>query len=171
MSTLLHQLSEEIALVEAFLALLDEEAGALAHGRFDALPGLTRRKDEAAERLAAADAGREQLLRAQGYASDRAGAASAAAQGGPALQQAWKQLLALAGRAREQNHRNGVMVHAHLDYTRQSIAFLQAGGDRPLYGPDGQYRADGGPAGALRRRLKAAPSSPATRRAGWRAAG
>ncbi|WBY00587.1 flagellar protein FlgN [Ramlibacter tataouinensis] len=141
MRALLRQVSAETALVEAFLALLDEEAAALTGSRFEALPGITRRKDEAAERLAAADAVREQLLQALGHAGDRAGAAAAA--GGPALQQAWERLLALAARARDQNHRNGVMIHAHLDFTRQSIAFLQTG-NRPLYGPDGQYRAPAG---------------------------
>jgi flagella synthesis protein FlgN len=143
MSTLLRQVGEEIALVEAFLALLEQEAGALGEGRIDALPALTRRKDEAAERLAAADAAREHLLQALGFTSDRAGCDAAAARGGPALQRAWKHLLALAARARELNHRNGVMVHTHLDFTRQSIAFLQTG-SRPLYGPDGQHRAGGG---------------------------
>ena len=143
MNALLRQVSEEIALVEDFLALLEEEAGALTDGRFDALPAITRRKDEAAERLAAADAAREQLLQALGYAGGREGSDAAAARGGAALQQAWKHLLALALRAREQNHRNGVMVHANLDFTRQSIAFLQTG-SRPLYGPDGQHSAGGG---------------------------
>jgi len=143
MSTLLRQVSEEIALVEAFLALLEEESAALAEGRFDALPALTRRKDAAADRLAAADAAREELLRALGYAAGRAGADAAAARGGSALQHAWRRLLAVAARAREQNHRNGVMVHAHLDFTRQSLAFLQTG-SRPLYGPDGQHHTGGG---------------------------
>lgn len=143
MSTLLRQVSEEIALVEDFLQLLEQEAEALAGGRFEALPGITRSKDEAAQRLAAADAAREHLLQALGHANDRAAADAAAARGGPALQQAWQRLLALAARAREQNHRNGVMVHAHLDFTRQSIAFLQTG-SRPLYGPDGQHSAGAG---------------------------
>ena len=47
-------------------------------------------------------------------------------------------MLERAALARSHNHRNGVMIHTHLDFTRQSISFLQAKG-RPLYGPDGSH--------------------------------
>lgn len=142
MSTLLRQLGEEIALLQAFTGLLAREAEALAERRFDQLPEIARRKDQAADRLAKCDAEREQLLAALGHPADRAGADAAAAQAGPAVQQAWERVLALAAQARQQNHRNGVMVHAHLEFTRQGLAFLQTG-TRPLYGPDGQHRAAG----------------------------
>ena len=142
MSALLRQLDEELALFSEFLDLLEEEAAALAGGRFTLLAGLTERKRDLTARIAACDAGRERLLVAMGHCADRAGADAAARSGGPALQQAWARTLAVAARAREQNHRVGVMVHAHLDFTRRSIAFLQTG-SRPLYGPDGQHRAGG----------------------------
>jgi flagella synthesis protein FlgN len=142
-STLLRQVGEEIGLLLVFVDLLEREAEALADHRFELLPDLTRSKDKTAERLAACDAEREQLLVTLGYAADGAGADAAAARGGPALQQAWTRLLALAARARDLNHRNGVLVHAHLDFTRQSIAFLRTG-SRPLYGPDGQHSAGRG---------------------------
>ena len=143
MTVLLRQVSEELAQVQAFVDLLDREARALILGRFELLPGLTEQKREAAERIAACDTGRERLLATMGYSADREGADAAAAHGGPALLQAWQRLLVLAAQAREKNHRNGLIVHAHLDYTRQSIAFLQAG-NGSLYGPDGQHRASGG---------------------------
>lgn len=143
MSALLRQMSEEISLLQVFVELLEREAEALASHRFELLPQLTPRKAKAAERLAACDAEREQLLTALGYPANRAGAEAVAAAGGPLLQQAWTRLVDLAERARDLNHRNGVTVHAHLDFTRQSIAFLQTG-SRPLYGPDGQHRAGRG---------------------------
>lgn len=143
MTPLLRQVSDELALVAAFVGVLEREAAGLAGGRFEALPALAREKQQLAERLAACDAAREQLLVTLGYSADRAGADAAAARGGPALQEAWKRLLALAARARDRNHRNGALVHAHLDFTRQTLAFLQTG-TRPLYGPDGQHRTGSG---------------------------
>ena len=49
-------------------------------------------------------------------------------------------MLARAAQAHACNHQNGVMIHTHLDYTRQSINFLKASG-QPLYGPDGTHSA------------------------------
>lgn len=143
MSALLRQVSEELTLVAAFVDLLDREAAGLADGHFEALPALAREKQQLASRLAACDAAREELLVTLGYAADRSGADAAAERGGPALQEAWQRLLALAGRARDRNHRNGALVHAHLDFTRHTLAFLQTG-TRPLYGPDGQHRTGSG---------------------------
>lgn len=75
-----------------------------------------------------------------GFTADRAGAQACAAAGGQTFQHAWSSLLERAQQAREHNHRNGVMIHTHLDFTRQSISFLQARG-QPLYGPDGSHHA------------------------------
>jgi flagella synthesis protein FlgN len=140
MKALLRKIGEQAVLIDKFLEVLDQEAQALSDGSFAALTELTRRKGELADQLAAADCGREGELVALGYPGNRRGADAAAADGGERLGQAWGRLMELAAEARDSNHRNGVMIHAHLDYTRQSISFLQAG-NRPLYGPDGNHRA------------------------------
>ena len=133
-------LKQEHAATAAFLALLDMEAQAMTSGNFDALPALAQRKSQLADQIAELDSQREKEQLAMGYTAGRTGAQACADNGGPALEQAWSGLLAYAELAREQNHRNGVMIHTHLDFTRQSISFLQAKG-QPLYGPDGSHHA------------------------------
>lgn len=136
---LLSHLTEERGVVEAFLELLDQEAEALAHGSFDQLPALSERKAQIVDRLALLDSERERQQVALGYSPDHDGANAAAIAGGESLQRAWQELLQCAAQARERNHRNGVLIHTHLDYTRQSINFLRASG-QSLYGSDGQHK-------------------------------
>jgi len=138
-SLLLNHLTREHAAIGAFLELLDQEAEAMTHGDFANLSELAERKSQLADQIAFVDRQREMEQLALGYAADRSGAAAAAAAGGEALQNAWRDLLERAAQAHECNHRNGVMIHTHLDFTRQAISFLQASG-QPLYGPDGAHK-------------------------------
>jgi flagellar biosynthesis protein FlgN len=142
-SLLLNHLTQEHAAVGAFLELLDQEAAAMSHGDFAALPALAERKSQLIEQVAVLDRQREAEQISLGYTADRSGADAVAAAGGEALQTAWRDLRERATQAREHNHRNGVMVHTHLDFTRQSINFLKASG-QPLYGPDGTHHSGGG---------------------------
>ena len=147
-SLLLNHLTQEHAAVGAFLELLDKEAAAMSHGDFAALPALAERKSQLIEQVALLDRQRELEQISLGYAADRSGAESVAAAGGEVLQTAWRNLRELAMQAREHNHRNGVMVHTHLDFTRQSISFLKARG-QPLYGPDGTHHTGTGQGNSL----------------------
>ncbi len=141
MSTaLLRCLNDEHAATRGFISLLDREAQAMSSGDFSALPSIAGDKAELAERISLLTRLREAQQLALGYAPGAAGAQACAAAGDPALRQAWTGLQASAALARESNHRNGVMIHAHLDFTRQSIDFLQSRG-HPLYGPDGSHHA------------------------------
>lgn len=133
---LLNHLNREHAAIGAFIELLDQEAEAMTHGDFTALPELADRKSQQADQIAFLSRQRETEQVAIGYAADRDGADAIAAAGGDAFQIAWRDLRERAAQARERNHRNGVMIHTHLDFTRQSISFLKASG-QPLYGPDG----------------------------------
>lgn len=137
-SRLLDHLTQEHAAIGEFLELLDAEAQAMTDGDFANMPGLAERKSELADQIASLDRLREVEQLALGYAANRSGAAAAAA-GNTALQNAWSSLLERATQAHERNHRNGVMIHTHLDFTRQAISFLQASG-QPLYGPDGTHK-------------------------------
>lgn len=141
-SPLLDALLREQAAIQAFIELLQQEAAAMTDGDFKKLPELAQRKAELADQIKALGQQREQQQLALGYADGRSGAAAACAAGGKTLQQAWHNLLTSAAQAHEFNHRNGVMVHTHLEFTRQTISFLQAGGE-PLYGPDGTHKAGG----------------------------
>lgn len=144
MSTALYQhLMHEREAVQAFIEVLDQEAEAMRTGLFGALPELAQRKSELVSQISQLDARRELGQVRLGYSADRPGADALAAAAGPAVQEAWAQLCELALQAHERNHRNGVMVHTHLDFTRQAIGFLKAG-SKPLYGPDGAHHTGNG---------------------------
>lgn len=133
---LLACLTREQAAIKVFIELLDQEAKAMTDGNLAHLPELAKLKSELAEQIKLLGQQREHEQLALGHAGDRRGAAAACAAGGKATLQAWHNLLECATQAREHNRRNGVMVHTHLDFTRQTIRFLQASA-QPLYGPDG----------------------------------
>jgi flagella synthesis protein FlgN len=145
---LLDHLTREHAAVREFLDLLDQEAEAMTHGRFAELPGLAERKSHLADQIALLGRLRETEQVRLGYTADRRGTDAAATAGGDALQNAWRDLRERAAQAHEHNHRNGVMIHTHLDFTRQAIGFLQASG-KPLYGPDGTQRTGAGKGNSL----------------------
>ena len=137
-SRLLDHLTQEHAAIVEFIELLDAEAQAMTDGDFANMAGLAERKSQLADQIALLDRLREVEQLALGYAANRSGADAAAA-GNNALQTAWSSLLERATQAHERNHRNGVMIHTHLDFTRQAISFLQVSG-QPLYGPDGTHQ-------------------------------
>jgi len=137
-TSLLNCLTLELGVVAEFIDLLNQEADAMTQGRFIDLPLLAERKAQLADRIAIVRRHRENEQVAQGFGADRSGAEAATAAGGPLLQDAWSKLQACAAQAHERNHANGVMVHTHLDFTRQAIHFLKSGA-RPLYGPDGTH--------------------------------
>lgn len=141
-SALVGLLHREHAATGLFLELLGLEARAMTEGLFTELPGLAERKSQLAAQISAIGRQREALQQSLGYGPGRAGADAAAAAGDAVLKNAWQQLLARATEAHELNHRNGVMVHTHLDFTRQTLNFLKAGG-QPLYGPDGTHQSGG----------------------------
>jgi flagella synthesis protein FlgN len=138
-SKLLDLLSRECAATGAFVALLDQEAAAMTQGEFARLPELAERKSTLADQIALMAQQRELEQLSLGYVAGRRGADAAAMAGGKALQNAWRHLLERAAQAHACNHRNGVMIHTHLDFTRQTLGFLQAG-SQPLYGPDGGHK-------------------------------
>ena len=140
--SLLQRLTLEHGAVAEFLDLLNQEADAMAHGRFTELAPLAERKAQLADRIAILRRDRENEQMALGYRADRAGTEAAALVAGPLVQLAWERLQACAAEAHERNHANGVMIHTHLDFTRQAINFLKSAG-RPLYGPDGAHHSGG----------------------------
>lgn len=147
-SQFLQHLILEHAAVAEFLELLDQEANAMTHGQFTALPALAERKSLMADKVALLGRQRENEQMRLGYKADRSGAEAAAAAGGQALQNEWIRLRECAAQAHERNHSNGVIIHTHLDFTRQAISFLKASG-KPLYGPDGTHNTGGGGGNSL----------------------
>lgn len=136
-------LTLELAAIRAYIDLLDQEAKALGESDFARLPGLAEQKSETADRITTLEKQRDQAQQGLGHASGRAGAEAACAVGSPKLVRVWQDVLASAAQAHARNHRNGVMIHTQLDFTRLTLGFLQSGG-QPLYGPDGSHKSGGG---------------------------
>lgn len=136
LTSLLGCLQMQGAALAEFAQALDDEARAMNQGHFAQLPALIERKTELARQIGELDRERTQLQRRAGF--DPAGPPRPGEQ---ALHQAWARLRAQASRARADNHRNGVMVHTLLDFTRQALATLHGG-------PQGLYGSDGRPGGA-----------------------
>lgn len=141
MSGQLHAcLRREIAAIKVFVELLDREADAMSAGDFAQLGELATQKSEAAEQIELLEQQRESEQLALGFPVGRAGADAACASGGADMVKTWHSLLAHAALAQQHNQRNGLIVHTQLDFTQQSIRFLQ-NRDKPLYGPDGSASA------------------------------
>ena len=134
-----HCIDEEIVSMEAYTLLLQEEAAALMQGRFSDMMEMTERKDQLVSTLVALDHAREKQLQAMGYPISYEGANAAANAGGETLKQAWSTLLARTSESRQHNHNNGLLIHTHLDLSRNAINFVHAHG-QSLYGADGQHR-------------------------------
>jgi len=136
-------LDEEIARLEEFVALLQEEQALLAAGDGDRLLSLVETKTALANRLAALGEMREAALARQGCGAGREGMeAWLARQGNPARQAAWQKFLALAAQARELNEVNGKLIGLQMHHNQQALAALMSATDRAMvYGPDGQQSA------------------------------
>jgi flagella synthesis protein FlgN len=141
--SLLAHLRTETACIEEFLAVLDREAKAMSDHVFSDLAAIAGHKTLLLDRMAELDRQRETLQSALGFKPGRPGADAAAAAGGPAVKQAWAELLVLAVQARSHNLRNGSMVYAHLDFTQQALHFLQASAQL-FYGRDGVRKTQAG---------------------------
>jgi flagella synthesis protein FlgN len=135
---LLDHLCRQHVSLGQYISVLDQEAAALQNGHYDALPALVKRKVELGTLITQLDLERQNQQVTLGYSADRTGADALAAAGDQALQSAWQLLQARAQSARERNHRNGVMVHTLLDFTRQAMRAAQPG-SQALYGPDGGH--------------------------------
>jgi len=133
--------SREVAAVEAFQVILDREQEILAFGKFEQLPELTMTKAALAEQIVGLDVQRTLMQRAAGFPNGRAGTDAWLAMQDAECRVLWERLVTLASTARDANNRNGVMIHMHLDFTRQSIQVLHNYGPAPaLYGKDGIQR-------------------------------
>lgn len=140
MSAALHDLMRrELAAVVLYVDWLDQEAQAMGAGSFAELPVLAERKAEAAALIGDLGRQRDAAQLALGHGVGRSGAEAACAEAGEALTTAWQELLKHAAVAHQKNLRNGVVIHTHLDFTRQTLGFLKAG-SQPLYGPNGMHQ-------------------------------
>lgn len=130
------QLQQQV--IVQLVELLELERRALAQARVDGekLRELTASKQAALLKLEQLEAIRSGALLKLGYASGRKGALKAA-QDADCLA-AWRQLQALAARAREINRANGEALSLRMAYNQRIVSFLNSVVVSKLYGPDGR---------------------------------
>jgi flagella synthesis protein FlgN len=134
-------LASERQLVATLTELLKEEQRVLVAADADSVAGITPRKIQLVQQLAAQAAIRHRALGAAGFESAEAGMEPwLAAQGTPAVRTEWEQLLDATREAKELNRVNGMLINKQLAYNQQKLAEIGAnapGGDAAVYGPGG----------------------------------
>ena len=136
-------LAAERETITRFIELLEREQASLRHGQTEELIELSTQKEALAARLEALGAERRSFLAGHGHSTDRKGTEAWCEQhpdDGEAAD-SWREILALAARARELQRVNGDLIELHLHYNAKALEALQ-GGRRSLdlYGPDGQSK-------------------------------
>lgn len=136
-------LSQELAALESFIALLRREQALLSAGASEGLTALAEEKSAAAITLGNLTHLRDRELARHHLPPGRAGMDAWTLSGaGSGCQSRWDQLLALAAEARALNETNGKAIALHLQHNQQALSVLMAAADKAAtYGPDGQARA------------------------------
>lgn len=139
-------LSQELATLDSFIALLHKEQTLLSSGANEGLTALADEKSKMAVELARLANFRDRELGRLHLPPGRAGMdAWTLTDAGSASQRQWDRLLALAAEARALNEANGKAIALHLQHNQQALSVLMAAADRTAtYGPDGQARPGAG---------------------------
>ncbi|WP_335944106.1 flagellar protein FlgN [Pseudomonas sp. G166] len=137
MSLAKHLELQQQAIVE-LVELLEQERRALAQARVDGekLRELTACKQAALQKLEQLEASRYGAQLKLGYGPGRKGAFRAAQEADCLA--AWRQMQALALRAREINTSNGATLSLRMTYNQRIVSFLDNLAGNKLYGPDGR---------------------------------
>ncbi|PLC51898.1 flagellar biosynthesis protein FlgN [Pollutimonas subterranea] len=131
-------LEQEVDLVQAFIAVLEEEAQALTEaGDTDALAESTEAKNRYADQLALVADERQGLLAQLGYPGDKPGLDAAALEH-PELRELCQALLEKAETASQLNASNGITINTFLAHNQQALDMV-----RGLVGASNLYDASG----------------------------
>ncbi len=135
-------LGQEVALLQAFVELLQQEQALLKAGSGEALLTLVETKNALATQLGELAQTREKQLAALGLPGGPAGMAAWLDQHANAAEcSLWHAFLKLAGEARDLNLLNGKLIGLHMQHNQQALTALTAAADRATtYGPDGQQQ-------------------------------
>ncbi|WP_321861908.1 flagellar protein FlgN [Pseudomonas paraveronii] len=141
MSLAKHLALQQQAIVE-LVDWLELERRALAQAKVDGekLQELTACKQAALQKLEQLEAIRSGAQLKLGYGAGRQGA-QRAAQDADCLA-AWREVQALARRAREVNIANGEALRQRMACNQRIVGFLNRIGGNKLYGPDGRTQRD-----------------------------
>lgn len=125
----------ELVTMQSFVALLEQERGALGAAKADALPALVTEKIPLLEILSHCAEQRARLLGLAGAPGNAAGVRQSLGIDS-AAEEIWNNLLEVARRAAELNAGNGFLVNQHLAHVDRAMDALS--GPRPgLYSTSG----------------------------------
>lgn len=146
-SRLSSHLSDELAALRSFVAILQQEQQALVAGDLDRLMPLVVEKTDLAARLGQFAEQRSQMLAAASLPPDRSGMEMWLARLAPAdtAHASWKILLTLTSEAQALNESNGKLIAMRMQHNQQALnVLLAAANQATLYGPDGQTKTTSG---------------------------
>lgn len=141
------QLSDELAALRNFVAILQQEQQTLVSGDLDRLSELVKDKTDLASQLGQYADQRTRMLTAAALSPDRAGMEKWLARLAPAdpAHSAWKNLVALSTEAQALNESNGKLIAMRMQHNQQALnVLLTASNQATVYGPDGQTKSAGG---------------------------
>jgi flagella synthesis protein FlgN len=134
-------LASERQLLATLTELLKEEQSVLVAADADSVAGITPRKTQLVQQLAAQAAIRHRALGAAGFEAAETGMEPwLAAHGSDEVRAEWEQLLDATREAKELNRVNGMLINKQLAYNQQKLTELGAsapGGEAAVYGPGG----------------------------------
>lgn len=138
---MIETIRQELAALDRFIELLQQEQAALVNADVEALTTLSQQKLKHAEELNALGRQRLSQLQQAGFSGDAAGM-DAWLSGQPAsTQQQWQALVDKARNAQRLNQTNGKLIQTHLQHNQQALSVLMnAANQAGVYGPDGQSR-------------------------------
>jgi flagella synthesis protein FlgN len=141
-------LPQELALIDAVLALMQQEQQLLVSADTAGLDELTPRKAQVVVEMTALARQRHQSLAAAGFAADEAGMqAWVDGSGAETASSGWQALLEKTREAKELNRINGMLITRQLSHTQGLINAMRTpagGAEAAVYGKSGQA-APGGP--------------------------
>ncbi|GGC92314.1 flagella synthesis protein FlgN [Undibacterium terreum] len=142
-TNLLECLQEEVKAMTSLAELLEKEQVVLVSGNVEDLAQVTVNKVKAVTDISALEKSRNKHLLNLGFSGDAAGVQSWLKQvtSESETAQCWATLLAVTGKANENNRTNGLLINRHMNVTQSALKILQqndpsvAAGS--FYGPSG----------------------------------
>lgn len=134
------QLESELTQYRDLIRILEHEQASLVAAQMDALPEITRQKNDAVLQLTMTAQLRHAALQRQGYGEgeaamkrwfDRCDATDS-------LHALWRSVLDCARQAKQLNKTNGLLLNRHAAMTAAALNVLRDASGTDLYDPSGQ---------------------------------
>lgn len=138
---MLYAFQSELAALDRFIKILQDEQSALVNADINRLVSISQEKSGQAEQLNHLARERLAAFSKRGVSSDRASVEAWLTTQPADLKDAWAALLDRAKTAQELNQINGKLIETQLQSTQQALSALtSAANQSTVYGADGQTR-------------------------------